>query len=739
MASAAPNPKFRVKVYELNDDGEWSDKGTGHVQFQIVQSVEAAYMFVHSEVDSSLLLETKVIMEDDAYQRQGDTIVSWTEPMSRQDLALSFAEAAGCQEIWEKLCAVRGIDPQAYKTPEEEPTPPSRTFSIPTIEPGNLKAVLDFFHELSPFMKEGVAATLVQTSAVQQVITTFKQLEEAHDTEQLHLLFNVVVGMITMNETNLLDQLLNDDHYISIFGVLEYDPALKHKPNYRDFMQHTATFKQVVPFHDPSLVTRIHQNFRVTYLKDVVLPQKMDDATFGTLNSVVFFNSIEIIQHLQSDSRFLTEVFTRLKNIPSLEEQVKAQEDQANLFGLLQELCQLSKNLQLEARSAFFKMLLSHGILHTFESALGHPRPKTRLAAFEIFAAFVVQDSKAVRLFMLQQEPKFGLLGEIVSRILEDSDHGLKGQATEILRQLLDPEAMDQSQEKNQFMNIFYERFLDRLIQIFNQNPSALTPKAHADLNVSRNHVCELLTFFVQTHGYRIKYFVLRNNIVGKVCELMKEDEKYVALSAVRFVRACIGLKDEFYFRYMIKNNSFAPIVQLFKDNQAKYNLLNSAIVELFDFIRKENIKSLISYTVQRFGEELKKVTYVDTFTSLCTLYEQNKEFMPNIDDMSRPDDGLGGDSEESYFASQQASESQSQQQQQQQPNAPHVPIATATAAAPVSPYVTTRPSSTTPPVTTTTTATTPDKPDNDVVFTDATSGAGAGAGLVPYPDDNSD
>ncbi len=36
-ALAVTDPKFRVKVYELNEEGEWTDKGTGHVQFQIVQ------------------------------------------------------------------------------------------------------------------------------------------------------------------------------------------------------------------------------------------------------------------------------------------------------------------------------------------------------------------------------------------------------------------------------------------------------------------------------------------------------------------------------------------------------------------------------------------------------------------------------------------------------------------------------------------------------------------------------
>ena len=47
-----------------------------------------------------------------------------------------------------------------------------------------------------------------------------------------------------------------------------------------------------------------------------------------------------------------------------------------------------------------------------------------------------------------------------------------------------------------------------------------------------------------------------------------------------------IGLKDEFYNRYIVKGDLFAPVVGAFNSNGDKYNLLNSAMIELFDFIR---------------------------------------------------------------------------------------------------------------------------------------------------------
>lgn len=41
----------------------------------------------------------------------------------------------------------------------------------------------------------------------------------------------------------------------------------------------------------------------------------------------------------------------------------------------------------------------------------------------------------------------------------------------------------------------------------------------------------------------------------------------------------------------MLKNNLFEPIMTVFMENGSRYNLLNSSVLELVDFIRRANIK----------------------------------------------------------------------------------------------------------------------------------------------------
>lgn len=60
----------------------------------------------------------------------------------------------------------------------------------------------------------------------------------------------------------------------------------------------------------------------------------------------------------------------------------------------------------------------------------------------------------------------------------------------------------------------------------------------------------------------------------------------FFKLGALRFMRRIIGLKDEFYNRYITKGNLFEPVINALLDNGTRYNLLNSAVIELFEFIR---------------------------------------------------------------------------------------------------------------------------------------------------------
>ena len=103
---------------------------------------------------------------------------------------------------------------------------------------------------------------------------------------------------------------------------------------------------------------------------------------------------------------------------------------------------------------------------------------------------------------------------------------------------------MEQAVEKNEFLELFYDRYVDKLVQTLAVSipgaaaaasataekqkqamapPGASTgaivvvsPASPATLGI----IVELLCFCVQHHSYRIKYYILRNNVVEKVGRL---------------------------------------------------------------------------------------------------------------------------------------------------------------------------------------------------------------------------
>jgi len=55
-------------------------------------------------------------------------------------------------------------------------------------------------------------------------------------------------------------------------------------------------------------------------------------------------------------------------------------------------------------------------------------------------------------------------------------------------------------------------------------------------------------------------------------------------------------------------------------------NLLNSACLELFEFVKRENIKIIVQHLVETYREQLQHITYVDTFQNLILRYDQMQE-----------------------------------------------------------------------------------------------------------------
>ena len=105
-----------------------------------------------------------------------------------------------------------------------------------------------------------------------------------------------------------------------------------------------------------------------------------------------------------------------------------------------------------------------------------------------------------------------------------------------------------------------------------------------------------------------------------------------IATAALKFFRTCIGLQEEFYNNQIMQNRHFEPILNIVYDTMPRDNLLNSACLELFEFIKRENIKPIIIHVVENYREKLQEINYVDTFQNLILRYDQMQGYNAEMD-----------------------------------------------------------------------------------------------------------
>lgn len=104
--------------------------------------------------------------------------------------------------------------------------------------------------------------------------------------------------------------------------------------------------------------------------------------------------------------------------------------------------------------------------------------------------------------------------------------------------------------------------------------------------------VLELIGFCVEHHSYHIKSYIINKDLVRKVLMLMNSRHTFLVLGALRLLRKVLALKDDLYNRYIIKGNLFKPVIDALIRNKGRYNLLDSAIIEMFEFIRTVRLLS---------------------------------------------------------------------------------------------------------------------------------------------------
>ncbi|KAI5463797.1 component of IIS longevity pathway SMK-1-domain-containing protein [Mariannaea sp. PMI_226] len=681
-----PTDKKRVKVYELRNN-DWFDRGTGFCTASFATTEDGRKdprVIVESEDQPErLLLETKIQREDGFQKQQGmlrnpsrlsldipanlfaaETLIVWQEPGSGVDMALSFQEPEGCAMIWRFVSSVQqsfhnnlggtddlSSDDLAIEVPASITLPPADLGNLADIET-NMRIMSSTANG-----RDALAKAIMNEDYIGRLIPLVDMAEDLESLQDLHRLCNIMKTIILLNDTSIIEHAVSDECVLGVVGALEYDPDFpSHKANHRHWLGNQGRYKEVVPIEDEQTRRKIHQTYRLQYLKDVVLARILDDPTFSVLNSLIFFNQVDIVQHLQANAVFLNELFGIFTS--PIPDQKKKKE--AVLF--IQQCCAIAKNIQPPARQTLYNNFIAHGLLQVIHFGLRHGDVGVRVGATDILISIIDHDPQMIRQTIYRQmhENQSPLTDSLIDLLLVEVDLGVKSQISEALKVLLDPGVIQEAfvktngeftgrprpppaadPQQDVFLTRFYERSAPRLFKPLLDLEKRTDVKFSAQQASMFTYLIEILCFFIRQHGLRCKLFSMTNNIASRVAQLLECPEKYLRLVAIRFFRSLITLQDEFYIKHLTERQILGPILDVLEETISRDNLLSSASLEFFEFIKKENIKELVKHLVMNYRERLEKLSYLLTFREIVLRFDQTQGFTSNMEYFLETEDDL--------------------------------------------------------------------------------------------------
>lgn len=397
--------------------------------------------------------------------------------------------------------------------------------------------------------REALTKYVIAEDYIQKLIPLVEMAEDMEDLGSLHKLCMIMKTLILLNDTAIIELAVTDDLVLGVVGALEYDPDFpSHKANHRHWLGKEGRFKEVVHIDDESVRRKIHSTYRLQYLKDVVLARILDDPTFSVLNSAIFFNQVDIVQHLQTNPAFLKELF----GVFGPQETDQDRKKEAVLF--IQQCCAIAKNLQQPARQQLYNNFLGHGLLSVINFALRHSDVGVRVGATDVLVSMIDHDPQMIRQTIFRQlnEKQTPLTDSLIDLLLVEADLGVKAQIADAIKVLLDPGPQNQPLEggmskangdfarmrsladpqQAEFVKDFYDdsakKLFKPLVDLKDREDMSNFSVHQVSLFI---YLIEILCFFVRQHTHHSKFFVLSEKLGQRIAQLLSSPEKYLKLS----------------------------------------------------------------------------------------------------------------------------------------------------------------------------------------------------------------
>ena len=667
--------KWRVKLYILNEGGQWDDKGIGYVFCANEPEEETILnggkqnsgqlikkLIMLEEKTNEIVFNMDIRKENSEFHNQRGTIITWKKPgtMGEDNTAISFQEKEGVIEILKNIKIINGKNVSEEDLLKDDPNDFYLDVSIENLpnlvrelgvnmEEQKLSDFIGYLSETNcEFVKklgkllneeekrvEELKSSASFSSSDTDISLIVKKDIKNDNTKEI--VENIVTNpnkKANVNNNNKHNFNENINYIFTIFKnlilIAEKDllellfndecylitfGALEHDSQSNKTVPHRKYFKEIVKFKNP------------LNIKDQCLLQKINqnlrltylrDTAFGRLIEDKTNRCINNI--IQMNNIEIIQFFINNKDyLDILFSQLESEDilikKDAILF--LSELISCSKTV-VQSRVTFNEILCTKGILPILSKLIeDNPKEVNKNGNNNEIKELININAVEIFINILSNVPL------LIRQYLVKNEGQMLLQLTNLL---LYHDNFGVKYEVSQIFKtliegtgesydkkLLFNSSIDTFIS-FLLTFNSTEPEKKNEISSTIQIILEIFMAWINNMGFDCNFWLEKYQINSVIIKLLKEKNKIINLYTIKLLK--IILEDcEHYICIEILSNELCNLIfNLFKENMKKNNLITSCLLNFFDSISQNDI--YILSILMRYSSD---------------FFYNNKEYFSNI------------------------------------------------------------------------------------------------------------
>ena len=665
--------KWRVKLYILNEGGQWDDKGIGYVFCANEPEEETNLnggkqnsgqlikkLIMLEEKTNEIVFNIDIRKENAEFHNQRGTIITWKKPdtIGEDNTAISFQEKEGVIEILKNIKIINGKNISEEDLLKDDPNDFYLDVSIENLpnlvrelgvnmEEQKLSDFIGYLYETNcEFIKKlgkllneeekrveelkssasfsssdtDISLIVIKNENNKEITeknivinpikkTTVNNNNKHNFNENINYIFIIFKNLILIAEKDLLELLFNDECYLITFGALEHDLQSNKTVPHRKYFKEIVKFKNPLNIKDQYLLQKINQNLRLTYLRDTAFGRLIEDNTNRCINNIIQMNNNEIIQFFMNNKEYLDILFSQLKSEDIL--------IQKNAILFLSELISCSKTV-VQSRVTFNEILCKNGLLPILSKLIeDNPKEVNKNDKNKEIKELININAIEIFINILSNVPF------LIRQYLVENEGQMLLQLTNLLlyhdnfgvkyevSQIFKTliEGTGESYDKKIFFNSSIDTFISYLLTS-NSTESGKKNEISSTIQI----ILEIFMAWVNNMGFDCNFWLEKYQINSVIIKLLKEKNKIINLYTIKLLKTILEDCEHYICIEILSNELCNLIFNLFKENMKRNNLITSCLLNFFDSISQNDI--YILSILMRYSSD---------------FFYNNKEYFSNI------------------------------------------------------------------------------------------------------------